>query len=88
MSIRPEDGSTTADWYLGLPEAERNRMDEFARAELRPVTDRIEQIAEENRRMDAGTAAALNGYDAIIAGGEDRGELVVLNRTALIIRGD
>lgn len=75
----------TIEWYKGLSEEKRNKVDEYVKNKIVPIDRKIDDIVESYRRIDPGTAAALNGYDALVNNPE-KGELVVLNRTKLFIK--
>lgn len=57
------------------------------------LKDKMDDIVDSKgehpyRSMDEGCIAALYGYDAIRVGGENIGDLVVLNRTKCIFKGE
>ena len=81
-----DDGSNSLAWYRGLEDSKRDQIDKTVRAHINDIASQAFKIADYYDHLDAGTVAALYGYDAVRVK-EDAGYIIILNRTKLIIKG-
>ena len=87
FDIESEDSDRAVKWYKNLTEDEKSQLNEKIKSDVKQMKKKLDEIDDFYSSVDEGTASALFGYDAVMVG-DDWGELVVLNRTKVIIKED
>lgn len=79
--------SNPVEWYKGLDDKSRSKLDDFVQENVRPIKKELQNMIDIYSNLDEGEVAALYGYDAIVTR-PDHGEIIVLNRTKIIFKGE
>lgn len=85
FNIEADNHDDLISWYKGLDKEKKSSLNSKCR-KLGEIANRIEEHADMFGHMDAGTIAALHGYDGILV--DDEKFAVILNRTKVIFLDD